>query len=142
MKTLVSHPKSLWLVILAFLPWSCDDHRIPPTSALLTSCTTGWSTIDQTYHGVSIGGLAPGCYRIVFGPDGQLTVDRSRCVGEDTSPLVLGSWSSTDTQLMLPSRPWNNYGTSSNSIDELTTTTLRFGWRGGPDRIEEIWACK
>ncbi|WP_020601199.1 hypothetical protein [Spirosoma panaciterrae] len=141
MKPLINPLKSLCMVLLALLPWSCDDHRIPPASALLIGCKTGWSTVDQTYHGLSIGGLAPDCYRIVFGQDGQLTVDRSRCVGQTTSPLVLGSWSSTDTQLRLPSRPWNSFGTSTNSIAELTATTLRFGWRGGPDRIEEIWTC-
>ncbi|WP_461091527.1 hypothetical protein [Spirosoma gilvum] len=142
MKSVYRLSKTICLSLLAFLPWSCDDHRIPPSSALLTGCKTGWVTVDQTYHGSSIGGLAPDCYRIQFGQDGQLTVDRSRCVGQDTSPLVLGNWSSTDTQILLPSRPWNAYGTSTNQLSEITATTLRFGYRGGPDHIEEVWSCR
>ncbi|WP_461102803.1 hypothetical protein [Spirosoma koreense] len=134
----------LCFFLLATLPWACTDHPLPPTSAqLLTGCTTGWKNINQTYQGNVIGGLAPECYRLIFKTDGKLLVDRSRCTGPATSLLDLGSWSSTETTISLPSFPWNLYGIPGpHRIDLLTATTLQFSYRGDPEKITETWSCE
>lgn len=134
----------LLLGLLATLPCSCADHQIPPTSAQrLTGCSTGWKNTNQTYQGGAIGGLAPECYRLVFGSDGKLQVDRTRCNGQDTSPLALGNWSSTETTITLPTFPWNMYGIPGpHPIEAVTATSLQFSYRGNPDKITETWTCE
>ncbi|WP_460959644.1 hypothetical protein [Spirosoma litoris] len=134
---------NLLLGLLATLPWSCMDHRIPSTSQLLTNCSTGWRNVNQTYQGSFIGGIAPDCYRLVFGSDGKLQADRTRCLGQDTAPLALGNWSSTETSITLPVFSWNIYGIPGpHRIENLSATSLQFSYRGDPDKIIETWSCE
>ncbi|UFH57110.1 hypothetical protein [Spirosoma sp. KNUC1025] len=144
MKSLTQLLPVLCFGLPALVFWSCADHEPQPTpDQLLTGCTVGWSTTSQTAQGSFIGGLAPRCYRLVFGQDGKLTVDRSRCTGVDTAPLSLGNWAVSSITITLPSRTWNIYGIPGpHRLDELTSTTLRFSYRGDPDRIEETWSCR
>ena len=80
---------------------------------------------------------------MIFRPDGNLVVDRKRCSGQDTSELTLGQWSCTETSITIPFRPFNPYGVpGAQRVNELSESTLRFGYRGGPDAIEETWVCE
>lgn len=103
----------------------------------------GLETRSANGGGGVISPPAPACYRMLFRSDGQVVIDRTQCAGQDTSALVPGAWSCTETSITLPMRPFNQYGIPGNQrLEELSATTLRFSYRGGPDKIEETWVCE
>ncbi|MFC5412459.1 hypothetical protein ACFPMF_24255 [Larkinella bovis] len=120
-----------------------EDHR-PLTTAeeFLVNCQSGWKPVGVFYQGSRVGDAAPACYQMIFQRDGHLIYDRSHCAGPDTSPLAGGSWSINANSLDLSVRPGNIYGPPTGGhIEELTATSLKFSFRGDPDKITEVWAC-
>ncbi|WP_133299775.1 hypothetical protein [Larkinella punicea] len=130
-------------VIFSALPWSClEDHRPQTDNELrLINCRSGWRPVGVFSQGSRIGDAAAGCYRMIFLKDGKLIFNREQCTGQDTTAVVSG-WSVTSTNLSLPYRPGNLYGPPNGGLlEELTLTSLKFSYRGDPNKITEIWAC-
>jgi hypothetical protein len=133
----------LSFVVLSTLPWSCLKDHLPQTDneLRLVNCRSGWRPVGVYFQGNRIGDAAPGCYRMIFQKDGKLVFNRKLCTDQDTTAVVSG-WSLTSTNLTLPYRPGNIYGPPNGGLlEELTSTSLKFSYRGGPDKITEIWAC-
>ncbi|RRA99999.1 hypothetical protein [Larkinella rosea] len=130
-------------LLLVSLPWAClDDHR-PPTAneLLLINCRSGWMPVGVYSQGDRVGDAAPACYRMIFQSNGQLIFNRQQCSSPDTATVV-AEWSLTSNSLSLPYRPGNIYGPPTGGlVEELTSSSLKFSYRGGPDKITEVWAC-
>lgn len=123
---------SVGLLLLATLPWSCLDHRLPPTlctDETLTQCSTGWRVVQNNV-----------CERNFFQTDG--TFRREDCSGTTAVITFQGRWTRTDCQIRIEGAftsgasgiilPYEIRAATS------TTLTLFFLARGG---TEQTYTC-